>query len=85
VFWLWAVTAFSSVTAAVAGIGWTVTAYRLSNTRWKVVQLQGEKHAGRFHRCHEHDSVGIGASDERSIDLTEISRRWQRHHQDRID
>lgn len=62
-----------------------VQTYRLHQARWRITQLLGEKHAGRFHRCHEHDSIGIGGDDERSADLSDIYRRYQRHYQERTD
>lgn len=62
-----------------------VQTYRLNQARWRITQLLSEKHAGRFHRCHEHDSIAIGGMDERSADLTDIRRRYERHFRERRD
>jgi len=87
--WLWAVTAFSASTAIVTGIGWLVTATRLTNLRWKMRQQElAARRAGAFgdhHRCRVHDAQGIYPDDPRAQDLTEIRQRWESHYRNRID
>jgi hypothetical protein len=87
--WLWAVTAFSSATAAVTGLGWAVTSYKLSNARWALVQQeQANKHSNSFHRCPEHANTSLfnGAdAEERARSLGEIGERNWRLHRNRTD
>jgi hypothetical protein len=85
---VWALQVITIVSTC-GGIGATITAlvqaYRREQAEWRVKQLLAEKHAGRFHRCHEHDSIAIGGMDERSADLTEIGRRNMKRYQNRQD
>lgn len=82
---LWAGVIVSVPTAAFTGVGYWLRGRELDALRRGHNALLAEKHAGRFHRCHEHDSIAIGGWDERSRDLTEIRQRYERQIRERQD
>lgn len=82
---LWAGVIVSVPTAVFTGVGYWLRGREIDRLNRHNKQLIADKHSGRFHRCHEHDSIGIDAMDERSADLTDIRRRWEHMHRMRTD
>lgn len=82
-FWLWALTLFSASTAAVTGVGWWVTWYKLDRERWQNEQAEKARHT---HYCAEHSGLFNAAeATERARDLTAIRKRWEEPFRNRVD
>lgn len=66
-------------------VAYVLTRHENDRLRRTNMQLMETKHGGAFHRCTQHDSIGISAMDERAADLTDIRKRWESHHRNRTD
>lgn len=82
---LWGATIVSVPTAVFTGVGYWLRGQEVDRLARHNQQLLAEKHGGSFHRCHQHDSIGIGPDDARSRDLSDIRKRWEEPYRNRTD